>query len=306
MALRVLVTGGSGQVGRSLAAISADSGPDFSQAVFPRHDELDVTMPDTIASMFDTVMPELVVNCAAFTAVDRAEDEEDQAFAINAAGAGNIAQACARDGVPLIHLSTDYVFDGSKPSPYTEADTPNPVSAYGRSKLAGERLVAENHGWHIILRTAWVHSPYGGNFVKTMLRLATARDTVSVVADQYGTPTYAPHLAAAIIAISQGLSTRQQTTGIWGTYHATGAGETNWADLARAVFQQADHSGLPVASVSDIETRDFPTPADRPANSRLDCALLLTTFGVQLPDWRTGVQACVTALAEDDNAEATT
>ena len=198
MALRLLTTGGGGQLGRSIASVVADR--KTVEAVFPDRAELDISDSAAIAAAIDRYAPDAVINCAAYTAVDNAEDNEAEAFAINAAAAGSLAAACAHAAVPLIHISTDYVFDGAKTAPYSESDPTCPVSVYGRSKLEGERRVAAAAPRHVILRTAWVHSEYGANFVKTMLRLAADRDTVSVVADQYGSPTYAPHLAAAIVA----------------------------------------------------------------------------------------------------------
>ena len=195
----------------------------------------------------------------------------------------------------MIHLSTDYVFDGIKDGWYVEDDPVGPINAYGLSKLEGERKVASGCDRHVILRTAWVHSPWGGNFVKTMLRLATERPLISVVDDQLGSPTYAPHLAALILAVARRIVA--DPAGVqWGTYHAAGAGETSWFGFANAVFHRAAELGLREPKVSAIRAIDYPTPTRRPANSRLDCGKLRRSFGLELPDWRIGVRECVTRL----------
>ncbi|MCB1479963.1 MAG: dTDP-4-dehydrorhamnose reductase [Rhodobiaceae bacterium] len=292
--MRLLTTGGGGQLGRSIASVVADR--KTVEAVFPDRAELDISDSAAIAAAIDRYAPDAVINCAAYTAVDNAEDNEAEAFAINAAAAGSLAAACAHAAVPLIHISTDYVFDGAKTAPYSESDPTCPVSVYGRSKLEGERRVAAAAPRHVILRTAWVHSEYGANFVKTMLRLAADRDTVSVVADQYGSPTYAPHLAAAIVALAHRISDDPGTVP-WGVFHAAGRGETNWAGLAREIFARAREHSMPAAAVTDIMTGDYPTKAARPANSRLDCGALEAAFGVRLPHWKDGVRECVRALA---------
>jgi dTDP-4-dehydrorhamnose reductase len=239
----------------------------------------------------------VVVNAAAYTAVDKAESESALANDVNARGAGYVARACAAHSIPIIHISTDYVFDGLKDDPYREDDPTGPINAYGRSKLEGEARVADACARHLILRTAWVHSPWGGNFVKTMLRLATERPAVSVVGDQKGSPTYAPHLAEVVLAIANRAVADPAGTP-WGIYHAVGAGETNWFGFAREIFRSAAEHGLPAAEVTAITTADYPTPARRPANSRLNCDRLRQSFGLELPDWRIGTQRCVARLSE--------
>lgn len=259
--------------------------------------QLDLAEPATIAMVIGQVEPDVVVNAAAYTAVDKAEQEPERAQIVNAGGAGHIAAACQRRGIPLIHLSTDYVFDGSKDAAYVETDPVAPLGAYGRSKLEGERRIAAACSHHVILRTSWVVSPYGNNFVKTMLRLAETHPEIGVVNDQTGTPTYAPHLAGAILSIAAHL--HQSAGGLWGIYHAAGTGEATWHDVACEVFAQSAQLGGRVTKVRPITTSAYPTPAARPKNSRLDCGKLDRQFGLRLPDWRLGIAACVRALAAD-------
>ena len=229
----------------------------------------------------------------------RTESEADAAHALNAAGAGHVAQACERRRIPLIHTSTDYVFDGAKPSPYREDDHTAPLNVYGGSKLAGERLVMNLCSRHIIVRTAWLVSSHGRNFVTTMLRLAETRPNLDVVDDQHGSPTFAPHLATAILAISERLAGR---TAPWGIYHAAGAGEATWCDVAREVFSVSASLNGPSASVRPISSTDYPTSARRPANSRLNCQKLEQAFGVRFADWRVGIAECVRSLHAPDRA----
>ena len=288
----MLVTGANGQLGRSL--VEAASGPSATgiRLVALGREQLDVTRPDTITAALDVHEPGVVVNCAAYTEVDKAESEEQQAFAVNAEGAGALAASCASCDIPLIHVSTDFVFDGEKAEPYVEADNTRPASVYGRTKLEGETRIAAACSRHIILRTAWVHSPFGQNFIATMLRLGRTRAEIPVVDDQLGSPTYAPHLAAAILEIARQILGEPQ----WGVYHIAGTGETSWCGLAREIFAQSEKHGGPIARIRPISTADYPTPARRPANSRLDCTALKTGFGITLPDWREGVEACVARL----------
>jgi dTDP-4-dehydrorhamnose reductase len=210
-----------------------------------------------------------------------------------------MAEACEQRGIPLIHISTDYVFDGSKPAPYVECDPVAPLGAYGLSKLEGEQRVAAACRRHIILRTAWVLSPYSHNFVKTMLRLGLRRAEIGVVDDQIGNPTYAPHLAIAILTIAHIHLVKDGGGLPWGVYHAAGAGEASWCDVARAVFLQSSRIEGPSPRVRPITTAEYPTPARRPANSRLDCSKLARTFGIRLPDWRVGIAECVLLLSLD-------
>jgi dTDP-4-dehydrorhamnose reductase len=238
-----------------------------------------------------------VVNAAAYTAVDRAEDESIAAFGINALAAERIATACSASSIPMVHVSTDYVFDGMKDSPYREDDATGPINAYGCSKLEGEQRVAEACDRHIILRTAWLYSPWGVNFVKTMLRLAADRPAIRVVDDQRGSPTYAPHLATIALALATRAAARSCDTR-WGIYHAADAGETTWFGLAREIFRCAAAYGLQAPALTAVATGDYPTRARRPANSRLNCDKLRSVFGLEFPEWRVGVQACVARLSD--------
>ena len=277
----ILVTGGTGQVASSLAA----QGGAWVRLV--GRPEFDFDRPETIEAAFQAAAPSLVVNAAAYTAVDAAEADPEAAYRANRDGPDILARLCARADVPLIHISTDYVYDGTKLSPYVESDSVGPRSVYGASKLAGETAVLASGAKAIILRTAWVYAVTGRNFVRTMLTLAQTRDSLRVVADQHGCPTAAADLAAAILAIARQLDGEVWRTSRSGVFHAAGAGETTWHGLAMAVFQEASRHGAKTpASVAPISTAEYPTPARRPANSRLDCTRLATEFGIRLPAWR--------------------
>ena len=289
--MRIVVTGREGQVARSLAERAALR-PDIDLIALGRPN-LDLLDPAAIYRAVAAARPDLVVSAAAYTAVDQAEDEPDLAYAINAVGAGAVAAAAAAAGAPVIHLSTDYVFSGDKAGHYVEDDPTGPTSAYGRSKLAGEVAVAAANPRHVILRTAWVYSPFGKNFAKTMLRLAETRETVSVVADQWGNPTSALDIADGILHIAAALAAGTASSGI---FHLAGTGATNWAGFAEAVFTASEALGGPSAKVVPITTADYPTKARRPANSRLDCARLDATFGWRAPDWQVSCRAVVERL----------
>jgi dTDP-4-dehydrorhamnose reductase len=284
----ILVTGGSGQLA---TALSAQGGARIKLVGRP---EFDFDHPETIAAAFRAAAPGLVVNAAAYTAVDAAEADEAAAFRANRDGPAELARLCAAAGIPLIHVSTDYVYDGEKPSPYVETDPVGPQGVYGASKLAGERAVLASGAWAIILRTAWVYAATGRNFVRTMLTLGQTRDSLRVVADQHGCPTAAADLAEAILTIAAQIDARGWDHAWSGVFHAAGSGETTWHGLATAVFQEASRHGAKVpTSVSAIATADYPTPARRPANSRLDCGRLEAVFGIRLPHWRDGVTRTV-------------
>ena len=291
--MKLLVIGKQGQLARSLAEL--DIGDALHVTALGRPD-IDLTAPETIISAMKMVAPDIVVNAAAYTAVDQAQTEPNKAALINAEGAGQIADACQNNGVPLIHISTDYVFDGKKTSPYSEQDAVDPLGVYGSSKLAGERMVATRCQHHIILRTAWVFSPFGRNFVKTMLRLATERTDIQVVDDQIGSPTYAPHLADAIYTIAQKI-VRNPGQEDWGLYHCAGSGDATWCDIAKTVFEVSSRLNSVTANVQAISSAKYSTPVQRPANSRLNCEKLARIFSVQMPDWAIGVTSCVTRLA---------
>jgi dTDP-4-dehydrorhamnose reductase len=290
--VKVLVTGREGQLARGLAE-TAGAGV---QVVAIGRPELDLADRTSVAAAVARERPDVVVNAAAYTAVDRAETEPAAAHAVNALGAEHVAIACAANAIPIIHLSTDYVFDGTKDSPYVEDDPTTPINVYGQTKLEGEQRVANACDRHLILRTAWVHSPWGANFVKTMLRLAATWPTIGVVDDQQGSPTYAPHLAAIVLAIAARVAA--DPAGIrWGVYHAVGGGETTWFGFAREVFRRAAEHGLPAADVAAIAAAAYPTLARRPANSRLNCDRLRLSLGLELPDWQVGVHDCVARIS---------
>jgi dTDP-4-dehydrorhamnose reductase len=291
--MRLLIAGAQGQLARAMIEL-APSAADVTAFAVGRP-ALDLTAPASVLSALADFKPDVIVNAAAYTAVDKAESEPDAAMALNVDGPRRLAEAAERMGAVLIHVSTDYVYDGTKATPYVEDDPTAPLGAYGRSKLAGEDAVRSAVRRHVILRTAWVHSPFGGNFVKTMLRLAGERPEVRVVDDQIGSPTYAPHLAEAILAIAR-IAVEEPERPVWGTYHAAGTGYVSWCGLAREVMRVSAARGGPSANVVPITTADYPTPAKRPANSRLECSKLSETFGVTLPDWQIGVSDCVTRL----------
>lgn len=292
--MRVLVVGSSGQVARSLAADRSLAGVSVIAKGRP---ELDLTSPATIAAAIAETTPDVIINAAAYTAVDQAETEEAEAAALNVDGPGALAGLAREHGIPLIHISTDYVFDGEADHPYGEGDAVAPASAYGRTKLAGEQAVLAAQPQSLVVRTAWVISPYGRNFCKTMLRLAGTHAQLRVVGDQVGSPTYAPHLATALLDIA-GRITKDRTAVEWGVLHLANSGYASWYDVAVATMSEAARRGLPNVPVEAITTADYPTPARRPKNSRLNCDKAGERFGVTLPSWQDGVAACVAAIAE--------
>jgi dTDP-4-dehydrorhamnose reductase len=291
--MRIVVTGANGQVALSLRERAIAHGVDVVLAGRPA---LDLEKPGTIGPALTAAKPDLVVNAAAFTAVDLAESEQATAMRVNGEAAGEVAAAAARLGAPIIHLSTDYVFDGRLDRPYRETDPVGPTGAYGRSKLAGEAAVAAATDNYAILRTAWVYSPFGKNFVRTMLALGHTRRAVSVVADQIGNPSYAPDIADGVLAVAEALGKAPRDRDLRGVFHLTGCGEATWADLAEATFRAAEALGRASVRVERIASVDYPTPARRPANSRLDCSKLRQRYDVTLPDWRGSVKACVARL----------
>jgi dTDP-4-dehydrorhamnose reductase len=293
--LKIAVTGKSGQVVTALL----ERGPAREHEIVALgRPELDLADPQGVRAALAAARPDAVVSAAAYTAVDKAESEEDEAQAINALGAGAVALAAAELGVPLVHLSTDYVFDGTADRPYRENDPTGPVGAYGRTKLAGEDMVLAAHPANAaILRTAWVYSPFGGNFVKTMLRLAADRDGLRVVGDQQGNPTSALDIADGAMTVLENLA-RDPEPALRGVFHMTARGETTWAAFAEAIFAASAARGGPAAKVTAIPTSEYPTPATRPANSRLDCALLAERHGVILPDWREALPPVVARILD--------
>lgn len=291
--MKILVAGAQGQLARALVEVARRHGS--HQVVALGRPQLDLLSKATISSAVEAVEPDLVVNAAAYTAVDKAESDREMAFAVNRDGAGELAAAARASGVPIMHISTDYVFDGSKLDAYVETDATNPLGAYGRSKLEGELAVAAANPQHLILRTAWLYAPYGANFLRTMLRLARERPELRVVADQHGQPTYVPHLAEAILAIAAALA-GQQRRDVWGVYHVAAGGETTWHGFASAIVRAGAGLGVPQVPVHPITTAEYPTPTARPANSRLDCGKLERTFGVCLPHWQQGLAECIAEL----------
>lgn len=278
----ILVTGGSGQVGHALQRLA---GPRGLELIMPDRRELDIADPEAIARAVSARDWHAVINCAAYTAVDKAESEPDAAFAANRDGPARLAETTAARGIRLVHVSTDYVFDGSKSGAYREDDPLAPLGIYGASKEAGERAVRAANPDHVILRTAWVVSPWGSNFVKTMLRIARERGHLRVVDDQRGCPTSAQDIAEALLALVAAPDVR-------GTYHFVNDGEASWYELARFVF---DRAGLAV-TVDPIATSDYPTPAKRPANSRLDTSRIRAALGIVPRPWREAVGGVVDEL----------
>jgi dTDP-4-dehydrorhamnose reductase len=261
--------------------------------------ELDLAEAGDATAVFAAVKPDVIVSAAAHTAVDKAESEADLAHAINARGAGAVAKAAAALGVPVIHLSTDYVFDGSKPTAWVESDPVAPLGVYGASKLAGEEAVLSCGARAVVLRVAWVFSPFGANFVKTMLRLAESRDRLGVVADQIGAPTSALDIADGILTIAKTLTARPDDPALTGVFHmGAGGPDASWADFADAIFAGAAARGRKAPVVDRIPTSAYPTPAKRPARSRLDSAKLAAVHGVSLPDWRGSLETVLDRLLD--------
>ncbi len=292
--MRLAVTGKNGQV---VSALHALAGPGLEIVALGRP-ELDLARPDTVFKALREAKPDVVVSAAAYTTVDKAESEPDIAFAVNRDGAKAVARAANDIGVPVIHISTDYVFDGTKATAYVENDPTGPASVYGRSKLEGEQAVCESTDNYAVLRTAWVYSEYGSNFVKTMLRLSESRDEINVVADQFGCPTSANDIAIAIVSIAKRLAT-DPSAHLRGVFHMSGTGETNWAGFAKQIFEFSAENGGKSMIVNDITTAQYPTPARRPANSRLDCSKLEEVYGIRLPEWQTSTRAVMAALAQN-------
>ncbi|WP_212525624.1 dTDP-4-dehydrorhamnose reductase [Actibacterium sp. MT2.3-13A] len=280
--MRILVFGTTGQVATELRRQGGEA------VVALGRDRADLTDPEACAAIVARTDAEAVINAAAYTAVDRAEEEEALATRINGAAPAAMARAAAERGVPFLHVSTDYVFAGQGATPHRPDAPPAPLNAYGRSKLAGEAGIRAAGGRHVILRSSWVFSAHGANFVKTMLRLAESRDRLDVVADQIGGPTPADAIAAALLSMARAL--REGQGG--GTYHLAGAPATSWAGFARETFARAGRA----VAVRDIASADYPTPAQRPLNSRLDCATLATDFGITQPDWRAGLDRVLREL----------
>jgi dTDP-4-dehydrorhamnose reductase len=302
--IRALVTGARGQVGAELVRALA------GRAEVAAHDRasLDLADRDAIVRALRDARPDLILNAGAYTAVDRAESEAEAARAVNGVAPAIIADEAKRLGALLVHFSTDYVYDGTKPSPYVESDPPNPLGVYGRTKLEGDDAVAQSGCDHVILRTSWVYAPFGSNFMLTMLKLAATRDELRVVDDQHGAPTSGARIARAVTSLLMGADLEREIAAhdiarareSGGVYHATAEGATTWFEFAQAIFAERARSpghAFTAPRLIAIPAREYPTAARRPANSRLDCTKLRETFGVRLGPWRDGLREAMSAIA---------
>ena len=285
--MKMLLVGKNGQVGSSLVD-QLNTLTDITLLALDRV-QLDITDATKVDQLVAEFQPDIIINAAAYTAVDKAEQEQKLAYAINRDGPCNLAVAAQKVDATIIHISTDYVFSGDKSGSYSETDDTQPQGEYGRSKLAGEKAVAAACAKHVILRTAWVFGEHGNNFVKTMLRLAKTRDTLAVVADQFGGPTYAGDIASAIVSIAKQIASNNPAYGI---YHYSGFPQVSWHDFAQSIFTIAQNQGFlnQAINVNKISTQDYPTPVKRPANSRLNCDKINKTFGIQQSDWQTALK----------------
>ena len=285
--LKILISGKTGQVAVELQKHLAGLG----ELIVLGRDVLDLSQPDQIRAQVRAHKPDLLIIAAAHTAVDQAENEPELAFAINAIAPGVFAEEAAALGIPMIHYSTDYVFDGRKPAPYTEDDATNPLGVYGKSKLAGELAIAASGAQHLILRTSWVYSTHGKNFLLTMQRLLQERSELRVVADQIGAPTWAGTIAQSTRALIERWQSGDAAA--WGTYHLTASGETSWFGFTQAIAGHLTAQGKACATLEPIPASAYPTPAARPQNSRLDCSKLAREWGVAQPDWEASLSACL-------------
>ena len=282
--MRVLVFGESGQVARSLQKRSGDI-----EVVTLGRDQADLGSPDMLRAVIAATDADVIINAAAYTAVDRAEDDTDHAEQVNHFAVGTIARACAKRGLPLLHISTDYVFPGDGETPWQPSDDTGALGVYGATKRRGEEAIEMAGGTYAILRTSWVFSATGNNFVKTMLRLGAERDALTIVGDQIGGPTAADDIADALLTMARAYADGRKPSGI---YHFSGTPDASWADFATEIFAQANIT----CAVTPIPTSDYPTPATRPLNSRLDCATLETDFGITRPDWRASLASVLKDL----------
>lgn len=298
MTRRFVVTGINGQVVQALIERSAVRSDVEIFAV--GRPVLDLSRLETIEPALRAAKPAAIVSAAAYTAVDQAETDEATAFQVNGAAVGEIARVARAMGVPVLHLSTDYVFDGEKPSPYQETDGVNPIGVYGRSKLEGENQLTASGADHVILRTAWVYSPFGKNFLRTILRLASERDTLKIVADQRGNPTSALDIADGVLNVIDHLLA-SPVSELRGVLHLAGSGEASWAEFASEILAQSVALGGPTARVEPITTAEFPTPARRPKNSRLDCSRLQRVHGLTIPIWQESLSKVIRRLLPAKN-----
>lgn len=281
----IVIFGKNGQVGSALCNLLGDKAIGFSRA------QANLSHPDTLLKPLDGLSPKAIINAAAYTAVDKAEEESELAYKINAEAPGVLAQYCKEHDIPLVHYSTDYVFSGEGSTPHKEDDAANPLNLYGKSKLAGEKEITRTGCKHLILRTSWVYDAHHKNFITTMLKLAKEREKLTIVSDQIGAPTYAPHLAENTLdVLTNALNNKN-----YGTFHLCGSGQTNWYEFACTFFDLARKQGIGLAikDVQPIPTSAYPTPAKRPLNSRLDCSRIKAMLGVQMPDWQDSLKACM-------------
>lgn len=291
--MKILITGAQGQVGKELVSIANQRGFDVIAA---GQTELDITQLKNIKSYFEVHQPDLVINAAAYTAVNKAEEEQDITYAINRDGTANLAAVSKEKNIPLLHISTDYVFDGTKSEAYSENDAVSPLGVYGISKWQGEETIRQTLPEHIILRVAWVFGAQGNNFVKTMLRLAKDRDELSVVADQFGRPSPAKDIAKTLIILAE--QYQKEKTLEWGTYHYCGDEKVSWCGFAKEILKQAKEQGLieKDIKVNAITTAEYQDPTKRPANSVLDCEKIKNTFGIEMPSWKESLNQVLTEL----------
>ena len=290
--MKILITGSHGQLGRELFQEGQIWGFDI---IAPSHQLMDIADNKAVKNFIGLHQPSCVINAAAYTQVDQAEIEESLAFAINKTGCRNLAQICKKNEIPLFQVSTDYVFDGQKKTPYHESDPISPIGVYGRSKAAGEIEIRSNLEEHIIIRTSWLYGIHGQNFVKTMLKLAATKENIKVVSDQYGSPTSAAELAKAIIALAN--KWRQQSAVAWGTYHYCGRGIVSWHEFAETIVEMARRYGeVKTNRVEPITTADYPTKAKRPEFSALDCNLIKKNFGITPKPWRESLKSTIETL----------
>ncbi len=291
--MKILLTGGSGgQVGSEFIKLVSSQ---HIELISLTEQQLDITQQNAVNEAVSNYKPDIVVNGAAYTAVDKAEDAQDIAYAVNSDGTTHLANACSQANIPLLHISTDYVFDGDQNTPYTETDLPTPNSVYGKSKWEGEESLRSLHPEHIILRTSWVFSPFGNNFVKTMLRLADKQE-LNVVADQWGAPTSAKSIAQTLLTLC--LQYNDKQTLPWGTYHFSGSPHCNWHQFAQKIFKAAQTENLieQNVTVNAITTEQYPTRAKRPKNSTLDCNKILSTLGIATPHWEADLHEMIRQL----------
>jgi len=292
----IVVIGKQGQLARALISVAQNTDVEIEAVGRP---DCDLKRPSELRDYLIQLSPKIVINTAAYTDVNGAETNDAEAYQINALGAQKLANITRSLEIPIIQLSTDYVFDGSLQHAYEETAITNPLSVYGTTKLEGENRVREANPNHLIFRTSWIYSSFGQNFLKTMLRLALQRDEINVVSDQFGSPTSAIDLAQALLSIAKQV-VGQKTNGsdVWGTYHLTGTGQATWAEFAELIFETSKKLGGPSATVKSVKTADYPSIAKRPKNSILNCSRAANTFDVQLPFWRESVRRCVVEILD--------